>query len=1393
MRPSRCGDEACDGLSLLTSFLDNDDRPTFILDAHDDSSSILSYQNDALRGYLSRLSAADTTQNIDDRFHNWASSFDANAEPAERTGVASNISFGNRNWTSRLLHHRWRVVFATAVDDSAGLAHRSVRSYDGADKSGREPGPSFPGTSAKELQEKAGLDDSSGEEPDKPNGPPASTSISLRRLDWIKDPPKDLPPYHRFLLDHDWASTPLGPISGWPDLLRQTAVTILSSPDPRLLLWGRDMCLVYNEACLALIGQKHPRALGRGPAYVFSELWKPLKSIINRAMQQGKATRVQDLHLSINRDKDCGLEETYWTFTMLPIIDSDGTAIGALDEFVETTNQVIGDRRMNTLITLGEKASSAKDIDELWSLITTSLEPNSHDVTYALLYSVRADDQKTDQESEDLDDSKCKSCYLEGTVGVSDDHPAAIPYFRLTEGDESFSIPFRRAWTSAKPVLLRVDDETLTDPLADLRVEGRGFSQPSTTAIVLPIPPLSGTSVRGFLVMGLNPRRPYDEDYQIFIRLLNDRLVKAVASIFLPEEQRRSRRMIEENNSRHDKFSSELERRRQEAESGEATFTALAECAPVGCVVFQLNGQPLWMNEAYLDLSGLKREDFGGDPHRWSSTVIPEDREYVEEQWEKLVQGVDVRPFEFRVRRPWHLPGSADESDRMEHSWVLANAFLKYDEAGNPQRILAWLTDISHQKWSQQLQAQRLEDVLETKRQSENFIDMTSHEMRNPLSAILQSADGILVALGFEKADVAQQPLHKSLLLDWETQEVIIDSAQTIVLCAQHQKRIVDDIVLMANTLLQTLSKLDSKLLVICPDLVQPVTLVERAIKMYEAELALAEIKLSLSIHQSYDDLAIDLVYLDPSRFLQVLINLLTNAIKFTRDRDKRAITIFLSGSLKQPSSGHENLAYIPRRSARAERNHPDDECQGEEIFLQLAVEDTGKGLSENEMKLLFHRFSQASPKTYGEYGGSGLGLFISRELTELQDGQIGVASQDGRGSTFAFYIKTRRGPSESSEDSSPPSPLDTLRIPPLRRPSSSRRVPSNDSNQAEMMPLTSPSDPSWNYSEVEMKNVAPSQPIEAHSKTRYPHLKVLIVEDNLINQRVLAKQLRHAGCSIHIANHGLEALDVLARSTFSTSSSSAEALVDISVCLMVRSFPTNHPPLPTAINMILRFLPLTRFLFEYSIHTILFQRGVYPAEDFSAVKKYGLTMMVSSDDQVKAYIKKIMSQLSKWMLGSKINKLVVVITSRETGEHVERWQFDVQIFNKIAAKTTRSSSRSAAAAAASEAPASGEGDSENASAAEPQPPSKETAEKTEAEIQSEIQSLFRQITASVTFLPMLDGNCTFNVLVYADADSDVPVEWGDSDAKEIENGEKVQLRSFSTSNHRVDTLVSYR
>ena len=75
---------------------------------------------------------------------------------------------------------------------------------------------------------------------------------------------------------------------------------------------------------------------------------------------------------------------------------------------------------------------------------------------------------------------------------------------------------------------------------------------------------------------------------------------------------------------------------------------------------------------------------------------------------------------------------------------------------------------------------------------------------------------------------------------------------------------------------------------------------------------------------------------------------------------------------------------------------------------------------------------------------------------------------------------------------------------------------------------------------------------------------------------------------------------------------------------------------------------------------------------DFSMTVNTSLTNSVSSDDQVKAYIKKIMAQLNKWMVGGKISKLVVVITSKETGEHVERWQFDVQIFGRSKSRSSK-------------------------------------------------------------------------------------------------------------------------
>lgn len=80
----------------------------------------------------------------------------------------------------------------------------------------------------------------------------------------------------------------------------------------------------------------------------------------------------------------------------------------------------------------------------------------------------------------------------------------------------------------------------------------------------------------------------------------------------------------------------------------------------------------------------------------------------------------------------------------------------------------------------------------------------------------------------------------------------------------------------------------------------------------------------------------------------------------------------------------------------------------GQKSVIWVTVQDTGCGLTPAEQGNLFTRFTQATPRTHVQYGGSGLGLFISKSLTELQNGRIGVCSEANVGSTFAFFVGTR-------------------------------------------------------------------------------------------------------------------------------------------------------------------------------------------------------------------------------------------------------------------------------------------------------------------------------------------------------------------------------------------------
>lgn len=380
--------------------------------------------------------------------------------------------------------------------------------------------------------------------------------------------------------------------------------------------------------------------------------------------------------------------------------------------------------------------------------------------------------------------------------------------------------------------------------------------------------------------------------------------------------------------------------------------------------------------------------------------------------------------------------------------------------------------------------------------------------MRNPLSAILQSADFI------GNSVVEFMDGSNDVVIPREVSEGYADAAQTskrfpvprgylsdriklVILCAQHQQRIIDDVLM--------LSKLDSDLLLITPVETQPLSVLENALRMFDVELRKHDIELRFRVDSSHEELAINWVKIDPSRMLQVLINLITNAIKFTQPEARRQIMVTLGAALEKPTN-KDDVDYLPRSDNRKDMSLGPGWGAGDAVYIKIHVKDSGRGLTDPERVLLFQRFSQASPRTHVQYGGSGLGLFISRELTELQGGQIGVASQPGVGSTFAFYIKARRCEAPAMI------PEATQHMLNLKHPS--KIIRDGPSSLNNLSPLSRSPEPGHHQLVLGAKHV-------------------LVVEDNLVNQKVLSKQLRMAGCIVSVANHGQEALDFLATTRF--------------------------------------------------------------------------------------------------------------------------------------------------------------------------------------------------------------------------------------------------------------------
>ncbi|ODN83508.1 hypothetical protein L202_01642 [Cryptococcus amylolentus CBS 6039] len=492
-----------------------------------------------------------------------------------------------------------------------------------------------------------------------------------------------------------------------------------------------------------------------------------------------------------------------------------------------------------------------------------------------------------------------------------------------------------------------------------------------------------------------------------------------------------------------------------------AELRVLSEFSPVGIFRADENGKLTFVNSTWYSLSGFPTNKALED---WQDIIPDQERDELNEFWFGfLTSGERTSTRDWRYKN-----GKWSKYLECNHKSMLTIAIVT--------------TDITERKIHEQTQhqqvveaEQRRLDAEEAKRQQELLIDITSHELRNPISSMMQMS---LFTFLYTNLLSLQEQLHLAIAQQKPfnpTRQLMnnidedLEALESIYQCGLTQERISNDVLSLGRIQLDMLEMFDVEF-----DLWKEA---QNILSIFQNEARMKRIKLSFKAGESHKKLGLTWVKADLVRLNQIVTNLLSNAIRFTATSAVRQVELRSEISFDPPE---DDTCTMPR-----EPTLPKDITDDMTMYLYLEVADTGPGLTENEVQKLFQRFSQVSPKTHTVFGGSGLGLFVCRSADSFSvGGGITVVSEKGKGSTFRWYIKAK----------------------------TCHTVPQTAANSLRAKLKASRDAPRY------------------FGLTRNPH--VLIVEDNLINQTVLARQLKHCNLTCDVASNGLEALEKIRKAS---------------------------------------------------------------------------------------------------------------------------------------------------------------------------------------------------------------------------------------------------------------------
>ncbi len=320
----------------------------------------------------------------------------------------------------------------------------------------------------------------------------------------------------------DWSQTPLGPPETWPQSLKTCVRIVLTSRQPMFVWWGNDLINLYNDAYRAIVGGKHPGALGQPASVVWHEIWDEVGPRAETALRHNVGTYDEALLLLMERNGYT--EETYYTFSYSPVPGDHGRPEGIICANTDDTQRIVGERQLRTLTALGKNATASKTLVDAYEKTVRVLAENGADFPFLALYELENDGTVARLVGKSLVD--LPENVTPASVDLTAPGGAGLLAGSVVDSGKIAVVEHVRARFGTLP----------SGP----------WAESPDCALLVPIAQSGQRLPFAVLVTGCNPYRQLDETYLSFFGLVADQIATSLTNVRAYEEERRRAEALRE-------------------------------------------------------------------------------------------------------------------------------------------------------------------------------------------------------------------------------------------------------------------------------------------------------------------------------------------------------------------------------------------------------------------------------------------------------------------------------------------------------------------------------------------------------------------------------------------------------------------------------------------------------------------------------------------------------------------------------------------------------------------------------------------------------------------------------------------------------------------------------